>query len=168
MQLRLVTCHDSFPKIILQGTLEGRQCHVRQRKCRIYSIKEWTSLTMPVLLTIYGPEQKRLEEDLCWIIPHICPMTQSVKGLNWWTINFAKAAGETSPPLLRFPTAKEALRLYVWPEAHNRARWSNLLFVLNHGTRHSVGYSHQTRRQKYSTELGLSHDRTQDCKHTIR
>ena len=30
-----------------------------------------------------GLLQKRLEEDLCWIIPHVPPMTLSVKGLNW-------------------------------------------------------------------------------------
>ena len=27
--------------------------------------------------------QKRLEEDLCWIVPHVAPTTQSVKKLNW-------------------------------------------------------------------------------------
>ena len=28
------------------------------------------------------PPNKRLGEDLCWIIPHVLPTTQSVKGLN--------------------------------------------------------------------------------------
>ena len=27
--------------------------------------------------------QERLEEDLCWIVPHVPPMTKLVKGLNW-------------------------------------------------------------------------------------
>ena len=27
--------------------------------------------------------QKRLEEDLCYIVLHVPPTTQSVKGLNW-------------------------------------------------------------------------------------
>ena len=27
--------------------------------------------------------QKRLEEDLCWTVPHVPPTTQSAKGLNW-------------------------------------------------------------------------------------
>ena len=30
-----------------------------------------------------GLLQKRLEEDLCWIIPHLPPTTQLVKRLNW-------------------------------------------------------------------------------------
>ena len=27
--------------------------------------------------------QKRLGENLCWIVPHVPPTTESVKGLNW-------------------------------------------------------------------------------------
>ena len=34
-----------------------------------------------------GLLQKRLEEDLCWIVPHVPPATQSVKGLNWTELN---------------------------------------------------------------------------------
>ena len=30
-----------------------------------------------------GLLQERLEEDLCWIVPHVPPTTRSVKGLNW-------------------------------------------------------------------------------------
>ena len=30
-----------------------------------------------------GLLQERLEEALCWIIPHVLLMTQAVKGLNW-------------------------------------------------------------------------------------
>ena len=30
-----------------------------------------------------GLLQKRLEEDLCWIIPHVCPTTKSIKVLTW-------------------------------------------------------------------------------------
>ena len=30
-----------------------------------------------------GLLQKRLEEDFCWIVPHVPPTTHSVKGLNW-------------------------------------------------------------------------------------
>ena len=34
--------------------------------------------------TVYkGLLQKRLEEDICWIIPYVPQMTQLVKGLNW-------------------------------------------------------------------------------------
>ena len=46
-----VTCHKSLSKTILRGTLEGGRCCGRQRKCRMDTIKEWTSLPMPELLT---------------------------------------------------------------------------------------------------------------------
>ena len=46
-----VTCHDSLYKAIFQGTLEGGQHRGRQRKCWMENTKEWTSLTMPDLLT---------------------------------------------------------------------------------------------------------------------
>ena len=50
-------------------------------------IKEWTSLPMPELLT-RASCRKRLEEDLCWIVPHVPPMTQTVKGLNRTQLNW--------------------------------------------------------------------------------
>ena len=28
-------------------------------------------------------KKKKLEKDLCWIVPHVPPTTQSSKGLNW-------------------------------------------------------------------------------------
>ena len=34
-----------------------------------------------------GLLQKRLEEDLCWIIHHVPLMTQSVTGMNWTELN---------------------------------------------------------------------------------
>ena len=41
-----------------------------------------TTLPMPELLTV-SLLQKRLEENLCWIIPRVPMTTQPVKGLNW-------------------------------------------------------------------------------------
>ena len=35
-----------------------------------------------------GPLQKRLEEDLCWIVPHVPPTTQSVMRLNWTDLSY--------------------------------------------------------------------------------
>ena len=36
-----------------------------------------------------GLLQKRLEKDLCWVVPHVPPTTHSGKGLNWTeTISF--------------------------------------------------------------------------------
>ena len=43
---------------------------------------EWTFLSIPELLT-GGLLQTRMEEDFCWIVYHVPPITtQSVKGLN--------------------------------------------------------------------------------------
>ena len=80
---RNVTGHDSLSKTILQGTLENGWHCGWQRKCWMDNI----------LL------QKAREEDLCWIIPHVLPMAQSIEGLNWselhllsiqtaWTMGF--------------------------------------------------------------------------------
>ena len=37
-----------------------------------------------------GLLQKRLEEDICWIIPHVPSTTHSVKGLNWTELTLDK------------------------------------------------------------------------------
>ena len=34
-------------------------------------------------------EEKKIEEDLCWFVPHVHPTTQSGKGLNWTELNWA-------------------------------------------------------------------------------
>ena len=80
----LVTRHDDLSKGTLLGTLEGLGCHGRQRKCWMDIIKEWSSLPQNCLARTAhkGLLQKRLEEDLCWIFPHVPLTTQSVKGLN--------------------------------------------------------------------------------------
>ena len=48
---RYVTRYDSLSKTFLQSTMEGGRRGVRQKKCLMDSIKEWTSLPMPELLT---------------------------------------------------------------------------------------------------------------------
>ena len=74
-----VTCYDSLSKTILQGTLQGGQCHGQQRKCWMDNIKEWTSL--PNARTAHeGLLQKRLEEDPCWIVPHVPPDDPIIQG----------------------------------------------------------------------------------------
>ena len=77
-----VTSLDSLSKTILQGTLAGGQRRCRQRKWWMDNIKEWTSLPVPKLLT-RAPLQKRLEEDLCWIVPHVLPTILLIEGLDW-------------------------------------------------------------------------------------
>ena len=48
---RRVTRHDCLSKTILQGILKGGRRRGRQMKCWIDTIKEWTYLPMPELLT---------------------------------------------------------------------------------------------------------------------
>ena len=58
-----VTRQDSLSKTILHGTLDaGRRCG-RQSKCWMGNVKEWTSESMPELLTM-ATRKKKLKEDL--------------------------------------------------------------------------------------------------------
>ena len=45
-----VTRHNTLPKTVLQGTLEGGRSRGRQRKCWMDNIKEWTRLDSPTLI----------------------------------------------------------------------------------------------------------------------
>ena len=47
-----VTFHDSLPRIIFQGILEGGRRRGRQSKCWMDNVKEWTTLPVPELLTM--------------------------------------------------------------------------------------------------------------------
>ena len=82
----------SLSKTILHDVLEGGARHGQQRKYLMDNVKEWTSLPMSELFTMAScrrkkKKKKRLDEDLCWIVAHVCPTTQSVKGLNWAEIS---------------------------------------------------------------------------------
>ena len=78
---RRVMPHDSLP----QGTLEGGRCCGRQRKRWMDNIK----VDVPACARTAddGLLQKRLEEGLFWIIPHVPATAQSVKGLSWTFIS---------------------------------------------------------------------------------
>ena len=54
--------HDTLPKPILQGTPEDGRRRGRRRKLWMDSVKGWTSLSMPELLTVAF---RRKKEDLC-------------------------------------------------------------------------------------------------------
>ena len=54
-----ITCYDSLSKTIHLGTLEGRQCCARQRKCWMDNINDWTSLPMPKLLSKASGRRKK-------------------------------------------------------------------------------------------------------------
>ena len=45
-------------------------CCGRQRKCWVDNVKEWTT-PWPCQIANSGLPQERLEEDLCWIVPHV-------------------------------------------------------------------------------------------------
>ena len=83
----LVTLHDSHPKTILQGTFKDGWRHGQQRKLWVDNIKEKSGHARTVRK---GQLQKRLEEDLCWISPHVPsgdPIGQGTE-LNWliWSV----------------------------------------------------------------------------------
>ena len=54
-----VTRHNTLPKTILQGTLEGGRKRGRQQKAWFDNIKEWTRMDSPTLL-------KTAENHACW------------------------------------------------------------------------------------------------------
>ena len=68
-----VTRHDSLskkhPSVVGRGNAEWQHPRV--------------DIPAHARTTNEGLLQKRLEEDLCWIVPHIPPTTKSVKELNW-------------------------------------------------------------------------------------
>ena len=76
-----VTRHLSLSTTILQGTLVGGRRRGRQRKCWVDSIKEWTSLPVPELLTRAScrKDWERISAESSLMVP---ATTQSVKGLN--------------------------------------------------------------------------------------
>ena len=58
----------------------------RQRKCWMDSIGERSEHPPAHCSQNCSqelPAAKTVEEDLCWIVRHVSPTTQSVKGLNW-------------------------------------------------------------------------------------
>ena len=81
-------CHSPrHPSITIpQGTLEDGRRRGRQSKCWTDTIKAWTSLPMPELLT-RASCRKVLEGNLCWIVGHVASTTQLVKGLVWTELN---------------------------------------------------------------------------------
>ena len=79
------TRQDSLSKTILQVISEGGRRCGQQRKCWMDSVKEWASLPTLKLLTM-ASRTKRLEVTLRWIVPHVPPMTQLVKGLCYFQI----------------------------------------------------------------------------------
>ena len=61
------THHDNRSKTILQGTLEGGQCHGQQRKCWMDNIKEWKKIFDELsLMSPWQPDQSRDWTELKW------------------------------------------------------------------------------------------------------
>ena len=111
-----VTRHDSLSKTILQSTMEGRRRRGRQRKCWMDNVKLLTSHPMPELLTMasHRKKKKRLEEKLCWIVPHVPQRTQCVTGLNWTEPNWT-ADSFCRRTVLKLPAStRAALNVLYW------------------------------------------------------
>ena len=80
-----VTSQDSLSKTILQGTLEGGRRHVRQRKCWIEHIKEWTSPPMPELFTraFCRKDLKMISAESSIMFPRRPSQSRDWTELNW-------------------------------------------------------------------------------------
>ncbi|KAI8518874.1 hypothetical protein Bbelb_021310 [Branchiostoma belcheri] len=68
-----VTRNNNLTKIILQGTLEGKRRRGRQKKVWQDNIKDWTSLTVPQLLTAAQDRRTWLHSccKVCLVLPTI-------------------------------------------------------------------------------------------------
>jgi hypothetical protein len=74
-----ITRHDSLPKTILQGTLEGGRRRGRQRKSWVANIMEWTDRGMPDLLA--AAHQRQMEDPISSCRPSVPSTTIPVTGL---------------------------------------------------------------------------------------
>ncbi|KAI8515535.1 hypothetical protein Bbelb_063480 [Branchiostoma belcheri] len=70
-----LTRHNNLAKTILQGTLEGKRRRGRQKKVRRDNIKNWTSLTVPQLLTA-AQDRRSWLHSCCKV--YLVPPTTSV------------------------------------------------------------------------------------------
>ena len=81
-----VTYHNNLSNTKFQGTLEGRQQCEWQRKCWMNNIKEWTSLSIPELLTMASGQTKTKKEGkrslLSWLS---CPPDNPARPVSLWT-----------------------------------------------------------------------------------
>ena len=87
-----VTRHDRLSTPIRKSTLEGGRggrCPVRQRKCWIDNIKEWTSLPMPKLLT--RASAKKTGRGSLLNCPSCPPYDPISPGLDWTELMFMDA-----------------------------------------------------------------------------
>ncbi|KAI8491786.1 hypothetical protein Bbelb_305910 [Branchiostoma belcheri] len=70
-----LTRHNNLAKTILQGTLEGKRRRGRQKKVWLDNIKDWTSLTVPQLLTA-AQDRRTWLHSCCKVC--LVPQTTSV------------------------------------------------------------------------------------------
>ena len=84
---RHVAHHDSLSKTIVQGSLEGGQCHGLQKKCWMDNIEQWTSLPVPELLTRAScrKDWKRISAESSLMSPRPPIRSMDWTELNWTT-----------------------------------------------------------------------------------
>ena len=80
------------------GHSEGGRRRGRQRKCWVDSIKEWTFLPKPELLTMSLLHKDW--KDICWVVPRVSPTTRAVKGLNWTEVITSETDSEVTKQAL--------------------------------------------------------------------
>ena len=130
-----VTRHDSLSKTILRGTLEAGRCRVRQRKCWMDNIKEWTSLPMPELLTRAScrKDRKRISAELSIMSPRRLNRSSSLmsprrpnRSRDWTEQNWTVLRRSTSFGLIRLDLLLRSLHLARRPSATQSDLPSNL------------------------------------------
>ncbi|KAI8502778.1 hypothetical protein Bbelb_194800 [Branchiostoma belcheri] len=105
-----LTHHNNLAKTILQGTLEGKRRRGRQKKVWLDNIKDWTSLTVPQLLT--AAQDRRTWLHSCCKVCIVPPTTSSVgHGTRAWPrtpLAGSRLRRPKSPPQAIFPAAASA------------------------------------------------------------
>ena len=113
-----VTRHHSLSKTILQSSVRGWATPWSAEKM-LDGLQQGVDIPAHFRTAHKGLVQKRLKEDLCWLVPHASRTTQSVKGLNWTDTLWVKTKlnKQTSYLYIIFvTTAEEKLwgKLSVW------------------------------------------------------
>ena len=87
----------SLFKAILQGTLEGGRRRGRQKKCWMDNVKDWTSLPMPVLLTMAScrKDRKRVSAE-----SSVVSRRQPSRSRGWTDLHlsYRQSSDSTHPP----------------------------------------------------------------------
>ena len=144
-----VTHHNSFSQIILQGTLEGGQCHGLQRKCWMDNIIEWTSLPVPEVLAVAS--NRKDWKRFCWMVPSCPPpppwprWSRDWTELNGWCLPSCTGSGQKLCIVFCFfPQRTQFMRLFFFNLHMITLSWT-VLHILDASVRltwNTLSFSH--------------------------